>query len=193
MGEKKRALFLDRDGVINVDIGYLHRKEDCVFLPGIFELVRRARRLGYDVFVVTNQAGIARGYYSEETFAEFTRWMLKRFEAEGAPITQVYCCPHHPTAGVGEYLKVCECRKPAPGMLLRAAQEHQVDLSASIFVGDAVTDMQAGFAAGIGTLCLLANSLPDGTPRGVTLISGLFETQAKLTGDSSTGGDYGVH
>lgn len=186
MSAKKRALFLDRDGVINVDIGYLHRKEDCVFLPGIFELVRTARRMSYDVFVVTNQAGIARGYYSEETFAEFTRWMLEQFEAEGAPITQVYYCPHHPTAGIGEYLKVCECRKPAPGMLLRAAQEHQVDLRASIFVGDAVTDMQAGFAAGIGGLCLLGRSLPQDVPSGVSLISAVSEAEARLTDGSAT-------
>ncbi|MEX3972091.1 D-glycero-alpha-D-manno-heptose-1,7-bisphosphate 7-phosphatase [Paraburkholderia caribensis] len=156
MSAKKRALFLDRDGVINVDIGYLHRKEDCVFLPGIFELVRTARRLGYDVFVVTNQAGIARGYYSEETFAEYTRWMLDQFVAEGAPITQVYYCPHHPTAGVGEYLRVCECRKPAPGMLMRAASEHDISLSSSLLIGDSITDMQAAQAAGVSSRYLIS-------------------------------------
>ena len=147
MAALKRALFLDRDGVINVDIGYLHRAEDCVFVPEIFELVRQARKAGYDVFVVTNQAGIARGYYSEETFAAFTNWMLEQFVAEGAPITQVYYCPHHPTAGIGEYGVVCECRKPAPGMLLRAAAEHHVDLRASVMVGDSLTDVQAAKAA----------------------------------------------
>ncbi|QCP50768.1 HAD family hydrolase [Trinickia violacea] len=149
MAELKRALFLDRDGVINVDIGYLHRPGDCVFLPGIFELVRNARQAGYDVFVVTNQAGIARGYYSEQTFAEFTAWMLEKFAAEGAPITQVYHCPHHPTAGIGEYKRECECRKPAPGMLLRAVAEHAVDVNASVMVGDSVSDMEAAKAAGV--------------------------------------------
>ncbi|MFP3644424.1 D-glycero-beta-D-manno-heptose 1,7-bisphosphate 7-phosphatase [Paraburkholderia sp. SIMBA_054] len=149
MSAKKRALFLDRDGVINVDIGYLHRKEDCVFLPGIFELVRRARRAGFDVFVVTNQAGIARGYYTEETFAGFTDWMMGQFADEGAPITQVYYCPHHPDAGVRSYRISCECRKPQPGMLLRAAAEHGIDLAASAMVGDSVTDMEAAKAAGI--------------------------------------------
>ncbi|SEI16751.1 D-glycero-alpha-D-manno-heptose-1,7-bisphosphate 7-phosphatase [Paraburkholderia hospita] len=149
MSAKKPALFLDRDGVINVDIGYLHRKEDCVFLPGIFELVRRARRAGFDVFVVTNQAGIARGYYTEETFAGFTDWMMGQFADEGAPITQVYYCPHHPDAGVGSYRISCECRKPQPGMLLRAAAEHGIDLAVSAMVGDSVTDTEAAKAAGI--------------------------------------------
>lgn len=157
----KRALFLDRDGVINVDIGYLHRAEDCVFVPGIFELVRQARKAGFDVFVVTNQAGIARGYYSEETFAAFTGWMLEQFAAEGAPITQVYYCPHHPTAGIGGYGIVCECRKPAPGMLLRAAGEHGIDLSRSIMVGDSITDMEAARAAGVGQCYLLQHAEGD--------------------------------
>jgi D-glycero-D-manno-heptose 1,7-bisphosphate phosphatase len=158
MSAKKRALFLDRDGVINVDIGYLHRKEDCVFLPGIFELVRRARRAGYDVFVVTNQAGIARGYYTEEMFAGFTEWMLGRFAEEGAPITQVYYCPHHPEAGIGSYKITCECRKPQPEMLLRAAREHDVDLPASVMVGDSLTDMQAAKVAGVKQRFLLSEA-----------------------------------
>jgi D-glycero-D-manno-heptose 1,7-bisphosphate phosphatase len=151
----KRALFLDRDGVINLDIGYLHRAEDCVFVPGIFELVRQARKADYDVFVATNQAGIARGYYSEEMFAAFTGWMLEQFAARGAPITHVYYCPHHPTAGIGDYGIACECRKPAPGMFLRAAREHGIDLSRSIMVGDAETDMAAAQAAGIPTRYLV--------------------------------------
>jgi D-glycero-D-manno-heptose 1,7-bisphosphate phosphatase len=158
MAALKRALFLDRDGVVNVDIGYLHCVEDCVFVPGIFELVRRARKAGYDVFVATNQAGIARGYYSEETFSAFTEWMLEQFAAQGAPITQVYYCPHHPTAGIGKYGVVCECRKPAPGMLLRAAREHGIDLGRSIMVGDAETDMAAAQAAGIATRYLVGHT-----------------------------------
>ncbi|TAM01267.1 MAG: D-glycero-beta-D-manno-heptose 1,7-bisphosphate 7-phosphatase [Paraburkholderia sp.] len=157
MAALRRALFLDRDGVINVDIGYLHRAEDCVFVPGIFELVREARKAGYDVFVVTNQAGIARGYYSEETFAAFTKWMLEQFAAQGAPITQVYYCPHHPSAGIGEYGVVCECRKPAPGMLLRAATEHHIDLGRSVMVGDSLTDMQAAKAAKVGEYYLFGD------------------------------------
>ncbi|WP_109478935.1 D-glycero-beta-D-manno-heptose 1,7-bisphosphate 7-phosphatase [Paraburkholderia sp. C35] len=180
MGEKKRALFLDRDGVINVDIGYLHRKEDCVFLPGIFELVRRARRAGFDVFVVTNQAGIARGYYTEETFAGFTEWMLEQFAQEGAPITQVYYCPHHPDAGIGSYKIACECRKPQPGMLLKAAREHDVDLSASVMVGDSLTDMQAARAAGVKHRFLLGGETKASGHDGYMSINELSEVATLL-------------
>jgi D-glycero-D-manno-heptose 1,7-bisphosphate phosphatase len=176
----KRALFLDRDGVINVDIGYLHRAEDCVFVPGIFELVRQARKAGFDVFVVTNQAGIARGYYSEETFAAFTGWMLEQFAAEGAPITQVYYCPHHPTAGIGGYGIVCECRKPAPGMLLRAAGEHHVDLGASVMVGDSLTDMQAAKAAKVGTCYLFGDAVVEDLDSGVVRVNDLLDVATRL-------------
>jgi D-glycero-D-manno-heptose 1,7-bisphosphate phosphatase len=176
----KRALFLDRDGVINVDIGYLHRAEDCVFVPGIFELVRQARKAGFDVFVVTNQAGIARGYYSEETFAAFTGWMLEQFATEGAPITQVYYCPHHPTAGIGGYGIVCECRKPAPGMLLRAAGEHHVDLGASVMVGDSLTDMQAAKAAKVGTSYLFGDAVVEDLDSGVVRVNDLLDVATRL-------------
>ncbi|MFM0568792.1 D-glycero-beta-D-manno-heptose 1,7-bisphosphate 7-phosphatase [Paraburkholderia caledonica] len=181
MSAKKRALFLDRDGVINVDIGYLHCKEDCVFLPGIFELVRRARRAGLEVFVVTNQAGIARGYYSEETFAEFTSWMLEQFLVEGAPITQVYFCPHHPDAGIGGYKIACECRKPEPGMLLKAAAEHGIDLAASVMVGDSLTDMQAAKTAGVGTRYLVgAPDAPEGDDEGFVRITTINELMDRV-------------
>lgn len=144
------ALFLDRDGVINVDTGYVHRPEDCVFVSGIFDLVKRANAAGMLVFVVTNQAGIARGYYDEAQFQAFTDWMLQRFEAQGAHIAKVYHCPHHPVSGLGEYLRACDCRKPAPGMLLAARDAYGVDMSRSAMVGDTPTDMQAAAAAGIG-------------------------------------------
>lgn len=159
MAALKRALFLDRDGVINVDIGYLHRAEQCEFVPGIFELVRAARRAGYDVFVVTNQAGIARGYYDEAVFAEFTGWMLERFREENAPITQVYYCPHHATAGLEPYKQVCDCRKPEPGMLLRAAAEHEIDLAGSVMIGDSLSDMEAAKNAGVVRRYLLSNEV----------------------------------
>ncbi|WP_042262215.1 D-glycero-beta-D-manno-heptose 1,7-bisphosphate 7-phosphatase [Paraburkholderia heleia] len=181
MAALKRALFLDRDGVVNVDIGYLHRAEDCVFVPGIFELVREAREAGYDVFVVTNQAGIARGYYSEETFAVFTKWMLEQFAAQGAPITQVYYCPHHPTAGIGQYGVVCDCRKPAPGMLLKAAREHGIDLSRSVMVGDAITDMEAARAAGVCQCYWLQNPAGgDEAGEDVVRVSALADVSQRI-------------
>lgn len=144
------ALFLDRDGVINVDTGYLHRPQDCVFIRGIFDLVRRANAAGMLVFVVTNQAGIARGYYDEERYQAFTAWMLQRFAEQGARIERVYHCPHHPTAGLGDYLRVCDCRKPAAGMLLAARDAYGLEMGRSAMVGDTATDMRAAAAAGIG-------------------------------------------
>jgi D-glycero-D-manno-heptose 1,7-bisphosphate phosphatase len=164
MTGKSPALFLDRDGVINVDIGYLHRSDQCKFVPGIFELVRAARRAGYDAFVVTNQAGIARGYYDEAVFAEFTEWMLERFREEGAPIKQVYYCPHHATAGLGRYKTTCECRKPAPGMLLRAGAEHAIDLPNSVMVGDSLSDMDAAKGAGIARRFLVSEEIDKCQP-----------------------------
>lgn len=151
---KRRALFLDRDGVINVDHGYVHRSEDFEFIEGIFDLCRYAHAQGWLLVVVTNQAGIARGMYTEETFHELTRWMLARFAAEGAPITAVYYCPTHPTAGEGDYRRESFRRKPNPGMLLEAAQDHGIDLASSVLVGDKGSDIEAGHSAGVGT-CVL--------------------------------------
>ncbi|MCC8403296.1 D-glycero-beta-D-manno-heptose 1,7-bisphosphate 7-phosphatase [Paraburkholderia sp. MMS20-SJTN17] len=154
---KRRALFLDRDGVINEDFGYVHRKEDCVFIGGIFELVRTANRAGYLVAVVTNQAGIARGYYTEAQFGDFMRWMQGEFLSRRARIDRVYYCPHHPEAGVGEFRKTCACRKPQPGMLEGARGEFDLDMQASILVGDKESDMDAAQRAGVGRRYLFAS------------------------------------
>lgn len=146
---KQPALFLDRDGVINVDHGYVHRPADFQFMPGIFELVRTAKELDYLVVVVTNQAGIGRGYYSESQFHELTQWMRARFAEQGAEIDAVYFCPYHPEHGVGEYKRESEFRKPNPGMLLQAAQEWSIDLGSSLLVGDKMGDMAAAASAGV--------------------------------------------
>lgn len=148
-----RALFLDRDGVINHDAGYTSSAENFRFIEGIFDLCRAARRSGYQVIVVTNQAGIGRGYYSEQDFFTLTEWMRERFETEGAPIADVFHCPYHPENGVGYYKKDSFDRKPNPGMLLRAAKKHGLDLGGSIMIGDKDSDMQAASKAGIGVRC----------------------------------------
>lgn len=145
-----RALFLDRDGVINVDHGYVIRKQDFEFVDGIFDLCRAARQLGYAIFVVTNQAGIGRGYYSEQDFVALMRWVSGVFESERAAIDKVYFCPTHPVHGVGKYKVESPLRKPGPGMILRAASEFAIDLAQSVLVGDRESDMQAGIAAGVG-------------------------------------------
>lgn len=160
---KRRALFLDRDGVINIDHAYVHKQESFEFIDGIFDFVRKARELGYLVIVVTNQAGIGRGFYSEDEFLKLTKWMNAQFAMRGAPIDAVYFCPDHPLHGVGHYLRDSPMRKPAPGMLLQARDEFGIDMALSVMVGDKQTDMQAGAAAAVGTLLWL-NPDAEGGP-----------------------------
>lgn len=149
----KRALFLDRDGVINHDAGYTSRAENFQFIDGIFDLCRAATRSDYLLVVVTNQAGIGRGYYSVEDFLALTAWMRARFKVEDAPIADVFYCPFHPEHGVGEYKKDSFDRKPNPGMLLHAAEKHSLDMGRSIMIGDKDSDMQAARKAGVGIRC----------------------------------------
>lgn len=145
-----RALLLDRDGVINVDKHYVHRIEDFEFIDGIFDLCRHAQALDFRLAVITNQAGIARGYYTLADFERLTAWMLKQFTARGVRLDRVYYCPDHPTAGVGEYRRESFDRKPNPGMILTAQRELGLDLAASVLVGDKDSDIEAGRAAGVG-------------------------------------------
>lgn len=156
-GTGTRALFLDRDGVINVDLGYVHRVADFKFIDGVFELTQSAVSAGYKLVIVTNQAGIARGYYSEEQFHELTRWMCSQFELNGVTINRVYFSPYHPTEGVGKYRLEEETRKPAPGMLLQAQRDLGLSLPDSVLIGDKISDIQAGLAAGVGLNVLLTN------------------------------------
>jgi D-glycero-D-manno-heptose 1,7-bisphosphate phosphatase len=167
MNSGRPALFLDRDGVINLDHAYVCRREDFEFVQGIFELCLEAKRLGFLIFVVTNQAGIGRGYYTEEEFLELTDWMCSVFAAEGCAIDHVYFCPYHPEHGLGEYKKEARCRKPEPGMILQAAREYGVDLARSVLVGDRETDILAGVAAGVG--CNLLYASPGGNHRPETM------------------------
>lgn len=157
------ALFLDRDGVINRDIGYLSRPDEVEFVPGIFEMVRALGRRGYRPVVVTNQSGIARGRYSEQDFDTLMDWMKARFAEAGAPLAGVYYCPHHPEAGAPPYRRACECRKPAPGMLFRAAEELGLDLGRSILLGDSERDIEAGRGAGLAATYLLSDGSPAST------------------------------
>lgn len=147
----RRALFLDRDGVINEDLGYVHKAADTRFLDGIFDRVHTAIEAGYIPIVVTNQAGIARGYYSENDFLEYTAWMHMEFAKRGLHLLATYFCPHHPTAGNGALTCACICRKPGPGMLEAAASRYQLSLADSHLIGDKPTDIEAAMAAGIGS------------------------------------------
>jgi D-glycero-D-manno-heptose 1,7-bisphosphate phosphatase len=155
----RQALFLDRDGVINVDRHHVYRIEDFEFLPGIFELCEAAAERGYLIVVVTNQAGIGRGYYTEADFQRLSTWMADTFGQRGIDIARIYHCPYHPTAGIGEYRRESFDRKPQPGMLLKARDELGLDMSASVLIGDKDSDIAAGRAAGVGLLIKLVSGV----------------------------------
>lgn len=170
---RRRALFLDRDGVINVDHGYVHTPEQFEFIDGIFDLCRRAVARGYMIVVVTNQAGIGRGYYTEQDFHTLSDWMRAQFLAEGIEIAKIYFCADHPEQGIGEYRCDSILRKPAPGMLLAAARELCIDLAASTLVGDNDTDIQAGIRAGVGCNILFAPEVQPSRQQGFVTVDNL--------------------
>lgn len=144
-----RGLILDRDGVINVDINYLHRVEDVVFVDGIFPLLRAAKAAGYALAIATNQSGIGRGLYTEAQFETLMLWIRNQMASQGASIDAVYFCPHHPTEALGDYRRDCDCRKPKPGMFLQAIADLSLDPAQSWTIGDNWRDLDAGEAAGI--------------------------------------------
>lgn len=162
-----KALFLDRDGVINIEKNYVHRIEDFEFITGIFDLCACAQALGFSLVIITNQAGIARGYYTVNEYEKLTAWMLDQFSLHDIHIHQVYYCPFHPDAGMGKYRQDSFDRKPNPGMILKARNDLNLDLSGSVLVGDKESDIQAGLAAGVRYNILLAPETPDtGTTTG---------------------------
>jgi D-glycero-D-manno-heptose 1,7-bisphosphate phosphatase len=154
---KRKALFLDRDGVINIDKNYIYRKKDFDFIEGIFDLIINAKKLCYSVIIVTNQSGIGRGFFTEEQFLETNKWMTKELLKHDAKVDHTYFCPTHPTEGIGKYKIKDDRRKPNPGMFFEAEKDHNIDLLNSILIGDKLTDMKAGRAAGIKKLFLFNN------------------------------------
>ena len=124
----RKSFFLDRDGVINVEKHYLHLIKDFEFIDGIFELCQAAQQSGYCLIIITNQSGIARGYYTEKQFHELMSWVVDEFAKRGITITDVFYCPHHPIHGTGIYATECACRKPQPQMLINAANKHNLVL-----------------------------------------------------------------
>ncbi len=175
----RRAAFLDRDGVINIDGGYVHRWEDFVFVPGAVDAMRRLHDAGFALVVVTNQSGIARGYYDEAALERLHQALHDSLGGQGVPLAAIEYCPHLPDAAVARYALACDCRKPQPGMILRAAARLGLDLPASVMFGDKVSDLRAARAAGVGRYALLAtngvgeaDALPDDLP-GATCWRGL--------------------
>jgi D-glycero-D-manno-heptose 1,7-bisphosphate phosphatase len=147
-GEERAAVFLDRDGTINEEAGYLDRIEKLRLLPGAAGAIRLINESGMKTVVVTNQSGVARGFFDEAFVARVHARLREMLHAEGALIDAFYFCPHHPTEGRGAYLKTCGCRKPAPGMLLLAVDELRIDQDRSYMVGDTLKDIEAGNGAG---------------------------------------------
>ncbi|HJP83305.1 MAG TPA: D-glycero-beta-D-manno-heptose 1,7-bisphosphate 7-phosphatase [Fimbriimonadaceae bacterium] len=154
-----RIAFLDRDGVINVDRGYVYRPDQWEWMPDAIEAVRWLNDNGFVVIAVTNQSGIGRGLFSERDFQSLAEFMQTELAKSGAKIDDVYFCPHHPTEAQGAYRLDCECRKPKPGMLLRGLREYSGDTDSSFFIGDKQSDMEAARAAGISGLLYEGGSL----------------------------------
>lgn len=155
------AAFLDRDGVINLDHGYVSRWEDFAFVPGAVDALRRLQDAGYALIIVTNQSGIARGFFSEADFLRLDHALRSYLEGEGVHLARVEFCPHLPGATRPEYDLRCDCRKPAPGMILRAAKALNIALARSVLFGDKPSDLAAAQRAGVGRAVLLAT---DGNP-----------------------------
>lgn len=151
---KAKALFLDRDGTINIDNHYVHRKEDFYFIDGIFDLCRMAQKTGYLIIVITNQSGIERGYYTEEDFLTLTDWMVKRFREEGIEIADVFYCPS--LSG--------EDRKPRPGLFEKAIKKFDIDRKLSLSLGDKERDIEAALNAGIGRNYLFEQKIETKLP-----------------------------
>ncbi len=154
---KRIALFLDRDGVINIDKEYIYKIEDFDFIDGIFDLIAHAKNLGYLIIIITNQSGIGQGIFTDEDFQKLNKWMLDILKDNEVGIDGVYYCATHPTKGIGEYKKVDKRRKPSPGMFFEAKKNHNIDLSKSTMIGDKISDMKAASAAGIENLFLLSS------------------------------------
>ena len=156
---RRPAVFLDRDGTLNHDTGYVHRIADFRWLPGAVNAVRRLNDAGYYVFVVTNQSGVARGLYDEAAVIDLHRWMTEELRAAGAHIDDMRYCPHHPEASIAAYRAICSCRKPAAGMLLDLMNCWPVIRETSIMIGDEASDAAAGRAAGIASAIVPAGGL----------------------------------
>ncbi|UVK76678.1 MAG: D-glycero-beta-D-manno-heptose-1,7-bisphosphate 7-phosphatase [Sodalis sp. Fle] len=149
------AIFLDRDGTINVEKGYVHEISDFYFIDGVIEAMRELKKMGFILVVVTNQSGLARGLFSEEQFSHLMEWMDWSLSDRGIDLDGIYFCPHHKQAVVTALRQECDCRKPKPSMLLDAQRHLHIDMASSYMMGDKVDDMLAGQAAGVGIRVLV--------------------------------------
>lgn len=172
------AVFVDRDGVINVDRGYVHNQDEFEFIEGVFDACRAFKEKGYLLVLVTNQAGIARGIFSEDDFMALTEWMDWNFADKGVDFDGIYFCPHHP-----DFTGDCECRKPKPGMFLDAQKFLDIDMANSVMIGDKISDMLAAQAAGIATRFLVRTGKPitdEGKALATKVLDSIADVPAEL-------------
>jgi len=162
---KRRAVFIDRDGTINEEVNYLGRPEDARLLPGVAQAMASLSRAGLAVVVVSNQSGLARGYFCDDDLRAVRFELAAQLARQGARVDGWYHCPHHPEGVVAHLAVECDCRKPAPGLILRAAKELGLELDGSFMIGDRLRDVACGKAVGLG--CVLVRSgQDDGPPTG---------------------------
>ena len=143
-----KTIFLDRDGVVNKETSYLYKIDDCEFIDGIFDACLYFQKLGYKIIIISNQSGIARGYYTESDYKKLTQWLLRQFKNNNIDILDTFHCPHGPNSN-------CDCRKPKPGMFIKAKKKYNIDMKNSWMIGDTETDIQAAISAGVKNTILV--------------------------------------
>ena len=172
-----KVAFLDRDGVINKEIGYLHKVSDFEYTENCIRGLKIISEKGYAIVIITNQAGIAKGYFTESQYHSLTNWYLQDLKKSLVPILKVIYCPHHEKAVIKRYLRACSCRKPNTGMIDKVVKEFDVDLQSSILIGDKQSDIDAGQNAGIGA-CYFVRS--GQTPKEVAAFDSLYAVALAL-------------
>ena len=171
-----KTIFLDRDGVINKEVNYLHKISDFEFIEGIFEALTYFQELGYVIIIITNQSGISRGYYTENDYKILTLWMLEQLKEKGNKILDIFHCPHDPKLN-------CDCRKPKPGMINQAIKKYNIDIENSWMIGDKETDIQAAHAAGIQNTILVRSGhiIDESTSHAKFFLNSIINSKQVIT------------
>jgi len=172
-----KIAFLDRDGVINKEIGYLYKINDFEYTHKCIDGLKILNKKGFEIVIITNQAGIAKGYFTEKDYKNLTNWYLEDLKNQSVSILRTIYCPHHKDALITKYKKVCSCRKPNIGMIEKVTDEFDVDLKSSILIGDKKTDIKTGQTAGIGA-CYYVRS--EETPENIDAFNNLYELASSL-------------
>ncbi len=172
-----KTIFLDRDGVINKEVNYLYKIDDFKFIDGIIKTCLYFQNLGYKIIIITNQSGISRGYYTEGDYQKLTQWMLEQFQYKNVNILDVFHCPHGPES-------TCDCRKPKPGMFLKAKAKHNIDMKNSWMIGDKEVDVTAANASGIESTILLrsGHKIDESNSNASYILDSIEQSKQVITG-----------